>query len=88
VLGKLRSVVSVRRVGDVPGDAVDAKIARAEVALNQGNLAKAVELMKSLPPNVVNAVSPWLARAEAHVAAEQAVDRLSAYAVQLLGQSR
>jgi uroporphyrinogen-III synthase len=88
VLGKLRSLISLRRVGDVPGDAVDAKIARAEVALNQGDLAKAVGLMKSLPPNVVNAASAWLAKAEAHLAAEQAVDRLSAYAVQLLGQSR
>jgi uroporphyrinogen-III synthase len=88
VLGKLRSLVSLRRVGDVPGDAADAKIARAEVALNQGNLAKAVELMKSLPPNVVNAASAWLAKADAHLAAEQAVDRLSAYAVQLLGASR
>jgi uroporphyrinogen-III synthase len=88
VLGKLRSLISLRRVGDVPGDAVDAKIARAEVALNQGNLARAVELMKSLPPNVTNATSAWLAKAEAHLAAEQAVDRLSAYAVQLLGESR
>ena len=88
VLGKLRSLVSLRRVGDVPGDAVDAKLARAEVALNQGNLAKAVELVKSLPANVADAASAWLGRAEAHLAAEQAVDRLSAYAVQLLGHNR
>jgi hypothetical protein len=88
VLGKLRSLISLRRVGDVPGDGVEAKIARAEVALNQGNLVQAVELVKSLPPNVANATSAWLAKAEAHLAAEQAVDRLSAYAVQLLGQSR
>jgi uroporphyrinogen-III synthase len=87
VLGKLRNLVSLRRVGDVPGDAVEAKIARAEVALKQGNLAQAVVLMKSLPANVASAVAPWLAKAEAHLAAEQAVDRLSAYAVQLLGQA-
>ncbi|MBV8190544.1 MAG: uroporphyrinogen-III synthase [Alphaproteobacteria bacterium] len=88
VLGKLRNLVSLRRVGDVPGDSVDAKIARAEVALKQGNLTQAVALMKSLPANVASAVAPWLAKAEAHLATEQAVDRLSAYAVQLLGQSR
>jgi uroporphyrinogen-III synthase len=88
VLGKLRNLVALRRVGDVPGDAVEAKIARAEVALNQGNLAKAVELMKSLPPNVANAASGWLAKAEAHLAAGQAIDRLSAHAVQLLGATR
>src|SRR5262249_33135485 len=87
VLGKLRNLVSLRRVGDVPGDAVEAKIARAEVALKQGNLAQAVALMKSLPDNVASATAPWLTKAEAHLAAEQAVDRLSAYAVQLLAAS-
>ena len=88
VLSRLRNLVSVRRVGEVPGDTVEAKVARTEVALKQGNLAKAVALMKSLPGNVANATSAWLAKAEAHLAAEQAIDRLSGYAVQLLAASR
>jgi uroporphyrinogen-III synthase len=88
VLGKLRGLVSLRRVGNVPGDAAEAKIARAEVAIKAGHLAKAVELMKSLPPNVTTAVSGWLAKAEAHLAAEQAIDRLSAQGVQMLAASR
>jgi uroporphyrinogen-III synthase len=88
VLGKLRGVVSLRRVGDVPGDTVEAKLARAETALKAGDFAKAAELVKSLPAQVANATSPWLARADAHLAAKRAVDQLSAYAVSLLGAAR
>ena len=88
LLGKLRSVVSLRRVGDVPGDAVDAKLARAETALKAGDLVKAVELVKSLPPQVANATSAWLARADAQLTAKRNVDQLAAYAVQLLGSAR
>ena len=89
VLGKIKSIVSLRRVGaDVPGDAVDAKLARAEAALDGGDVAKAVDLVKSLPPQTAKATSAWLARAEAHLAAKRAVDQLATYAVTLLGAAR
>jgi uroporphyrinogen-III synthase len=86
LLGKLKSLVSLRRVGaDVPGDSVEAKLARAEAALNASDLAKAVDLVKSLPPQAAPATSAWLARADAHLAAQHAVDQLAAHAVALLG---
>ena len=86
LLGKVRSIVSLRRVGDdVPGDSVEAKLARAEAALDAGDLAKAVDLVKSLPPQTAKATSAWLARAEAHLAAKRAIDALAAHAVSLLG---
>ena len=88
VLGKLRGVVSLRRVGDVPGETVEAKLARAETALKAGDLAKGVELVKSLPPQVGKATAAWLARADAHLAVERAVDQLAAYAVTQLGAAR
>ncbi|MDP2331867.1 MAG: uroporphyrinogen-III synthase [Reyranella sp.] len=89
LLGKIKGLVSLRRVGaDVPGDAVDAKLARAEAALEAGDVAKAVDLMKSLPPQTAKATSAWLARAEAHLAAKRAVDQLASYAVTLLGAAR
>ncbi len=89
VLGKIKSIVSLRRVGaDVPGDAVDAKLARAEAALEGGDVAKAVDLVKSLPPQTSKATAAWLARAEAHLAAKRAVDQLAGYAVTLLGAAR
>jgi uroporphyrinogen-III synthase len=89
LLGKLKSLVSLRRVGaDVQGDSVEAKLARAEAAIDAGDLPKAVELVKSLPPQASRATAGWLAQAEAHLAAQRAVDQLAAQAVSLLGSSR
>jgi len=89
LLGKLKSLVSLRRIGaDVQGDSVEARLARAEAAIDTGDLAKAVELVKSLPPQTSRATADWLARAEAHLAAQRAVDQLAAQAVTLLGSSR
>jgi len=86
LLGKLKGLVSLRRVGaDVPGDSVEAKLARAEAAMEAGDLAKAVEIVKSLPPQTAQATASWLAAAEAHLAAQRAVDQLAAQAVSLLG---
>ncbi len=89
LLGKLKSLVSLRRIGaDVQGDSVEAKLARAEAAIEAGDLAKAVDLVKSLPPQTSRATADWLARAEAHLAAQHAVDQLAAQAVSLLGGGR
>jgi uroporphyrinogen-III synthase len=89
LLGKLKGLVSLRRVGaDVQGDSVEAKLARAEAALDGGDLVKAVALVKSLPAQASRAMSSWLARAEAHLAAQRAVDQIAAHAVALLGAAR
>jgi uroporphyrinogen-III synthase len=89
LLGKLRGLVSLRRVGgDVQGDSVEAKLARAEAALEAGDLAKATDIVKTLPPQTARATTGWLTRAEAHLAARRAVDQLAAQAVALLGAAR
>lgn len=88
VMGKIRGLVSLRRVGDVPGDTTEARLARAEAALHAGDLAKAVDLVKSLPPQTAKATADWLARAEANLAAGRSVDQLAAHAVNLLGTAR
>jgi len=89
LLGKVKGVVSLRRVGaDVQGDSAEAKLARAEAALEGGDLAKAVELVKSLPPQTQRATSAWLGRAEAHLSAQRTVDQVAARAVSLLGAAR
>jgi len=88
LLGKLRGLVSLRRVGDVEGDSVEARLARAETALEAGDLAKAVAQVKSLPPQTGKATEAWLKRADAHLAAERAVQQLAAHAVTLLGTAR
>lgn len=88
VMGKIRGLVSLRRVGDVPGDTTEARLARAEAALHGGDLAKAVELVKALPPQTTKATADWLAKAEAHLAAARAIDQLAAHAVSMLGAAR
>jgi uroporphyrinogen-III synthase len=88
VLGKIKAIVSLRRVGDVEGDTAEARLARAEAALNAGDIAKAVGLVKALPPQTSRATAAWLGRAEAHLAAQRAVDQLAAEAVALLGAAR
>ncbi|MPZ31301.1 MAG: hypothetical protein GEV13_09945 [Rhodospirillales bacterium] len=88
LMGKLRGLVSLRRVGDVPGDTTEAKLARAEQALHAGDVGKAVELVKSLPAQTGKATAAWLAKAEAHLAAKRSLDQLAAYAVNLLGTAR
>ena len=88
LLGKLRGLVSLRRVGDVEGDSVEARLARAETALEAGDLAKAVAQVQSLPPQTGKATEVWLKRADAHLAAERAVQQLAAHAVTLLGTAR
>jgi len=88
LLGKLKGLVSLRRVGaDVAGDTVEAKLARAEAALNTDDIARAVTLVKSLPPQAAKATTAWLARADAHLAAQRALDQLAAHAVALLGST-
>lgn len=88
LLGKLRGLVSLRRVGDVPGDTTEAKLARAEQALHAGDIARAAELVKSLPASTNKATAAWLAKANAHLAAKRSLDQLAAYAVNLLGTAR
>lgn len=88
LMGKLRGLVSLRRVGDVPGDTTEAKLARAEQALHAGDVAKAAELVKSLPASTNKATAAWLAKADAYLAAKRSLDQLAAYAVNLLGAAR
>lgn len=60
----LSRVVTLRRVGDVEGGSVDAVLARAEVAANDGDLDQAMRLLDTLPPGAREAFAPWRARAE------------------------
>ncbi len=89
LLGKIKGLVSLRRVGaDVQGDSTEAKLARAEAALDGGDLAKAVGLVKSLPAQTSRATAAWLGRAQAHLGAQATVDQIAAHAVSLLGAAR
>lgn len=64
-------LVSVRRVGDVAGNDTEARLARAEFALKNGNLAAAVAEVHALDKPAKAAIAPWLTRAEARLAVDR-----------------
>ena len=80
-IAKLKGLVSIRRLR--PGDDVDGRLARAELALDNGDLAAAVAALDGLPEGPAVALASWRADAEARLAAERALDR----AIQALAAS-
>ena len=85
-VAELASIVSIRRVdGESGGSTADDVTARAEARLRQDDLAGAIEEMASLTGAAAEAAAGWLEMARARLAAEQAVDTLSARAIALVG---
>jgi uroporphyrinogen-III synthase len=84
----LMRLVTVRPVGDdVRGDTAEARVARAEAALDKGDLAAAVAELDQLEGRPAEAAADWLSRAKARLGADQAVAQLRAQATDLLSQS-
>ena len=78
----VESVVSIRRVGDsVPGDAVDAIVARAEGKISDGDLPDAIAGLQALTGLPAQMASPWIAEAQQRVAADQAEGDLTRLAI-------
>lgn len=86
-LRRLKDLVTVRRTGEVEGNATDAIVARAEVRLADGDLAGALRELEALEGPAADAAAVWRRAAEARLLAERAVARLQARAIELLGQS-
>lgn len=85
VTGKLATLVTVRRQGGgVVGTSPDAIVARAEAAVNENNLARAVEELSALQGAGAEAAAPWLTDAKARLAADQAGRQLNDRAIALL----
>jgi hypothetical protein len=75
--GNLMSLVTVRPVGaDVEGDSAAARVARAEAALDDGDVAAAVAELEALDGPAAEAAAPWLAEARPRLAAETALHTL------------
>ncbi|KAA0573830.1 mitofilin family membrane protein [Azospirillum sp. Sh1] len=84
-VGKLSTLVTVRQEGGgVVGTTATAIVARAEAALNEGNLAKAVEELSALQGPAAQTAAPWLADAKARLAADQAARQLNDRAIALM----
>ncbi len=78
VLRRVAEAVNLRPVGLVEGDAPTAVAARAEVKLNDGDLAGALAELDALEGAAAEAAASWRADAEARLAAERAVSALGA----------
>lgn len=70
----LSRVVMVRRVGETAGGRPDALLARAERALEDGDLDRCFQALDKLPPAARDAMSPWRVNAERRAA----IDRYAA----------
>jgi hypothetical protein len=81
LLASAESLVKVRPIGAVEGETVPAKVARMEVALKAGDLAKALAEYESLPDASKTAGQAFAERIKARVAAEELVAKALAGAM-------
>lgn len=84
IIYELSRVVSLRRVGDVPGDSVDALISRAERQVDDGDLDRALHTLDRLPPGARDAMASWRTRAERRAEIDRNASALRARALQAL----
>ncbi len=76
VVDRVSGLVSVRRVGDVPGDGEAARLARGDRAIAAGDLAGALAALDGLAGPAGGTLAPWLAEARARLAVDRQVDLL------------
>ena len=80
-LAEAKALVTVRRVGDIEGDEPDAIVARAELALERGDLGAAVAALEALEGAPAAAMATWRGRARAHVSVGRALAAIDALAL-------
>jgi hypothetical protein len=82
LLSSAESLVTVRPIGAVEGPGVPETVARMEVALQAGDLAKAIAEFETLPEAAKAAGAPFAEKIRARLAAEQLADQAIAAAMQ------
>jgi len=82
LLSSAESLVEVRPIGAVEGPGVPETVARMEVALKAGDLAKALAEFDTLPEPVKAAGAPFADNIRARLAVEQLADQAIAVAMQ------
>jgi hypothetical protein len=83
----LSRVVSLRRVGDVPGAGVDATLARAERLVEDGDLDRALRTLDALPAASRDSFAPWRARAERRAEIDRRVSAVRTEALEALARN-
>jgi hypothetical protein len=84
IVYELSRVVTLRRVGEVAGDGVDAVLARAERQVEDGDLDRALRTLDKLPAGAKDAMAPWRNRAERRAEIDRNAFALRARALQTL----
>ena len=82
---RLSALITVRRTGQVEGAGAQARVARAEERLEEGDLAGAVAELDGLEGAPARLAMGWLDDARARLAAEDALSDLQARAIARLG---
>tara|TARA_R110000787_G_scaffold7925_13_gene26676 strand:+ start:75567 stop:77600 length:2034 start_codon:yes stop_codon:yes gene_type:complete len=72
-LHRIASAVKFRRVDETDGDDADAVVARAEQALDDNDLNKAVTEIEKLSGSAAEVASPWLEKAKTRLTVEQSI---------------
>lgn len=87
-LNRIAGLVSLRRTGQVEGETVEARTARAEEALDRNDLPAAITEMAALDGPAGEAIAGWLAEARARLAVDTALTSLRSHAVAALSQPK
>ncbi|HET7851399.1 MAG TPA: mitofilin family membrane protein [Methyloceanibacter sp.] len=88
MMASAKSAISIRRIGaDVAGDEPSAVLARAEAALQQGDLASAIKEIETLPAPAHDAFAGWLDDARARASANDSLSKLESTVLASLGGS-
>lgn len=83
-----KSLVTIRRTGEISGDTTEAKVARMEERLKVHDLAGAVAQAESLEGPAAEAAAPWLADASNRIETDRLVRELSARVAEQLAKTR
>lgn len=77
----MSKAVTIRRVDETAGAGPDALIARAERALEEGEVIDALKALEGLPPKAQEALAPWRLGAERRAQIDREVSALRARAI-------
>ena len=81
----IRSLVTVRRTGDLSGQSSQAIIARAEQRLKEGDVRAASRELHDLKGAAATRIAPWLSALDGRVQLDDLVSKLSAGLLSELG---
>lgn len=83
-IGNAKSIISVRRTGNIDGDDAEAVLARMEVAIANKDLSAAIAQSDALSGPAQNVFADWLAAAKARLAAQDLMRQVSGDILQSL----